>query len=576
MHCSLLSVLLMFVLSYPSIAVSADDSTFVREIRRLEAEFGGHLGVMAKDLGSGQTAGYNATERFPTASVIKFPIMAAFFDRVARGLVDPAMPVFVQSEDKKPGSGVLQFLSDSTRITLQDAVKLMIILSDNSATNLVLDRLAPDHDSRMAAVNDVMTRNGLENTRLLNRLFSWQTKKSTPEAIRYGIGVSTPEDMVMLLEKLHARALVDSASSEAMIKIMKDQQDQGMIPRLLPSHTCRYLSVAHKTGWVNESKVDVGLVLSDRVNLAIAVFVDKQPDHEEGVNNTGVLLAARAARAAWNHFTGDSGYERVVNEQDVDWNQFPGGRWAIYRSPYAPFPHPAREQGFRGSDGTFYPPFPHYSDNSIVVFVPEGFTETADGVNVIVHFHGHANDNMGVLEQFGMPQAMISTRTNALLVLPQGPYRARDSFGGKMEDEGGFRRMVEDVLETMKKEGVITATRIRDIVVTAHSGGYRPTAYVLDNGGLTSKISHVFLFDAFYAEHEKFEKWLAGGHGVLYGAYTDHLKDEHLSFEARLKKSAGDRIHFEGTHVDHNAVVNEYFPRWLMELDSGWRLRGSP
>ncbi len=569
MHYYLLSILLL--LSGSSMAVSADDSTFVGEIRRLEAEYGGHLGVMAKDLGSGKTIAYNQTERFPTASAIKFPIMVAFYDLVARGVVDPAMPVVLHLEDKKPGSGVLQFLSDSTRITLLDAVTLMIILSDNTATNLVLDRLAADHDSRMAAVNDAMSGIGLKNTRLLNRLYSWQTKKSTPESIRYGIGVSTPEDMVMLLERLYAHTLVDSTSSEAMISIMKDQQYQSMIPRLLPSHTCQYLSVAHKTGGVNETKVDVGLVLSDRINLAMAIFVDKHADHAEGADNRAVLLAAHVARAVWNHFTGDSGYERVVNERDVDWNQFPGGRWAIYRSPYAPFPHPARENGFRGGDGTFYPRVPHYVDSSITVFVPEGFAETPEGVNLIVHFHGHMNDNMGVLEQFGMPQAMISTRTNALLVLPQGPYWARDSFGGKMEDDGGFRRMVDDVLETMKKEGVITTTRVRDLLVTAHSGGFRPAAYVLDRGGLKEKISQVFLFDALYAEHDKFERWLRDGHGVLYGAYTDHLRDEHVSFSAKLKESAGDRIHFEAG-TDHDGVVTKFFPQWLSQLEAGWRV----
>ena len=72
----------------------------------------------------------------------------------------------------------------------------MIIVSDNTGTNLVLDRLAPTHEARLAYVNDMMKSLGLKNTRLLNRLYSWDTKQRTPEGIRYGIGVSTPEDMV--------------------------------------------------------------------------------------------------------------------------------------------------------------------------------------------------------------------------------------------------------------------------------------------------------------------------------------------------------------------------------------------
>ena len=90
-------------------------------------------------------------------------------------------------------------------ITILDAVRLMIVLSDNTATNLVLDRLGATHAERLACVNDFLVSKGLKNTHLLNRLYSWDTKQSTPEGIRYGIGVSTPEDMVTLLEALHGR-----------------------------------------------------------------------------------------------------------------------------------------------------------------------------------------------------------------------------------------------------------------------------------------------------------------------------------------------------------------------------------
>ena len=81
-----------------------------------------------------------------------------------------------------------------------------------------------------------------------------------------------------------------------------------------------------------------------------------------------------------------------------------------------------------------------------------------------------------------MPQAMIAEKTNALLVLPQGPYRARDSFGGKMEDTGGFKRMVDDVLATLVKEEVIKSAKLNKLILSAHSGGYRPAAFVLDRG----------------------------------------------------------------------------------------------
>src|SRR5512136_2671011 len=79
------------------------------EVRRLEAEFGGHVGFMARNLKTGETVGYNASERFPTASVIKLPVMAAFFDMVDRKEVDASTPVRLTEDDKKQGSGMLQF-----------------------------------------------------------------------------------------------------------------------------------------------------------------------------------------------------------------------------------------------------------------------------------------------------------------------------------------------------------------------------------------------------------------------------------------------------------------------------------
>ncbi|MCK5572573.1 MAG: serine hydrolase, partial [Bacteroidetes bacterium] len=421
------------------------------------------------------------------------------------GRVNPDAPVVLTAGDKKPGSGILQGLSDGVTISLLDAVKLMITLSDNTATNLVLDRLGDSHEERMSAVNDVLAREGLKNTRLLNRLYTWETKLQTEESIRYGIGVSTPEDLVQLLEAIYKRTLVDSASSEKMLDILGRQLYSSMIPRLLPAETCTQFWVAHKTGGIQETKADAGLILSDRANIAIAIVVDKHADHGEGIDNRAVLLVAHVARAVWNHFTGDRGYyARKVVEDHVDWNFFPGGRWGIYRSHVAPFPHEERADGYTRRDGTHYPPFPHYMDSSIVVFVPDAFDETQEGSNVIVHFHGHNRDNLSELVRHDMPQTMISEKINAILVLPQGPYRAPDSFCGRVEEEDGLRRLVRDVLETMRKEEVVATGNVNRVIVSAHSGGYRPAAFVLHWGGLSDSVTDVFLFDAFYALQEYF------------------------------------------------------------------------
>jgi len=564
---------LLVTLMITTATAQPNQNALLTEIQRLEREYGGHLGVMAKNLRTGEVFGYNASERFPTASLIKLPIMVTYYHMVHEGRLDPKSTVTLTAADKKTGSGVLERLTDGATITLQDAVNLMITLSDNTATNLVLDRMGTSHAERLAQVNDLMVRLGLKNTRLLNRLGTWDTKQRTPEAIRYGIGVSTPEDMVILAEALYKKEVIDAASSEAMIDVLKGQFYEDMIPRLLPASECKTFAVAHKSGFVAETKTDAGLVLSDKLDMAIGIFIDKQSDHLERINNAGVLLGADVSRAIWNYFTGSTaGYgPGRVNAADVDWNMIPGGRWGIWRSPAAPFPHPERAKGYTRSDGAVYPYIPHYADSSIVVFVPKDLRESADGINMIVHFHGHLNDNMGVLEKYMLPQAMEDEHINAILVLPQGPYRARDSFCGKMEDVDGLKHLVDDVLSTMKREGVIKEAKVHEMVLTAHSGGYRPAAFCVDRGGMNDHITHLFLFDAFYGNLEYFRNWLSSGKGIIEAAYTDHLKEEHTTFASGLDSLSAARFHVRPSTVEHDEVPQAYMRPWLHTLPDEWK-----
>jgi beta-lactamase class A len=548
------------------------DSAFMAEIRRLEREFGGHLGFMAKNLKTGDTVAYNASERFPTASLIKLPVMAAVFHEADEQRIRLDERIVLGAGDKKPGSGILRSLSDGTTFTMLDAVRMMVDLSDNTATNLVLDRLGSSHDARLAVVNDFLASKGLKNTRILNRLYTLETKKSTPEAIRYGIGVATPEEILKLLEGLYQKTLVAPSSCDAMIGILKEQWYNEMIPRYLPAWQCATLEVAHKTGEIAETKVDAGIVFSERADLAMAIFVDKHPDHDEAVENRGTTLVAYVARAIWNYFTGMEGYtDRRVRTAEVDWNSVPGGSWGIYRSPASPFPHQDRRGGWTGSDGTVYPVFPHYLDSSVVVFVPAGFHELPTGSNLIVHFHGHANDNLGILETDSIPQAMVARKINAILVLVQGPYRARDSFSGRMEEEGGLKRLVDDVLATMQREKVVRTPAISRILVSAHSGGYRPAAFVLARGGVSEKVSTVFLFDALYDFEPYFRTWLLGGKGEIYGAYTDHLEKEYSALQKNAGPAASGRLHFVKSSVEHGAVVRAYIDDWLSKLGPEWK-----
>ncbi len=95
---------------------------------------------------------------------------------------------------------------------------------------------------------------------------------------------------------------------------------------------------------------------------------------------------------------------------------------------------------------------------------------------------------------------------------------------------------------------------------------------MLDRGGLSDKITNVFLFDAFYDYPEKFRAWLQKYNGTMSAAYTDHLANEHQSFARALPKSLRNRWQMTATTVDHDEVVQTFFPEWLGKLDKSWIL----
>ncbi len=547
------------------------DDHFEAEIRKLEKSIGGRMGVMAKNLNTGEVLQYRADEKFPSASVIKVPVMVEYFYQVNEGKLKPTQKVVLADSNKWGGSGLFQYFSETTYQQIIDAVMMMITISDNTATNMVIDALGETHRAKLNAVNNRMQALGLKSTRLLNKLMSWETKTDSPESIIYGVGVTTPADMVLLFEKMARGELVDSTASAAMIDILEKQQYNDLIPRFLPFETTPELTVAHKTGSVTGVQNDAGLVFSSEADFAIAIFTDQAMDRRDSYENDTVIAVAKAARLVWNHFTGDSGFERPFVTR-VNWNSFPSGEWTKIALENSPYPHSSRKDGHQYKD-KYYPVDPHYSDSSAVIVTPDGFYETASGVNLIVHFHGWNNDVLKVLEKFNMAQQLIDSKKNAVLVLVQGPYRASDSGGGKMEDESGLKKLVNEILEVLKSENRIENAELNKLIITAHSGGYRPAILAVANGGLQDKIKEVNLFDAFYALTEELIPWLKSyPNAKLRSIYTEHLAPEHEEFIRLLeaqelafsdKFNSQSRIVLTPTDVGHSEVIEGTFLKWL-------------
>lgn len=254
---------------------------------RIQAEirpFKGKIWIYAKNLDTGKTYSRDGDERVRTASTIKLAIMVEAFARVAEGRAQWSDEIILTKEKKQPDGGVLQELADDTRLTLRDAVNLMIVVSDNTGANLALDLLSTD------AVNNRMDSLGLTNTRSLRKIGGGGESKahSVPENKGFGIGVSTPHEMVTLMEKLERGEVVNPEVSTEMIALLKRQQYHQGIGRSLKS-----VEIASKSGSLDALRSDVGIIYSKQGRIAMAITCDQMPEVDWTDDNPAYHLMSR-------------------------------------------------------------------------------------------------------------------------------------------------------------------------------------------------------------------------------------------------------------------------------------------
>ena len=276
-------------------AFFASSLAFAGPIEDRIASFKGSVYAFARNLETGKTWALRPDERVRTASTIKLPVMVALFSSVEKGKVKWTDELTLRPEDKVSGSGILREFSDNVKLPIRDVMRLMIVLSDNTATNLILDRIGAD------AVNVEMDRFGLKNTRSNRKVrgdgndlkapTGWSEAGKLPENQKFGLGVSTPREMVTLLELIEKGQVVSPAASKEMIAVMKRQQDNDCIRRRMQEWP-----IANKTGALGALRSDVGIVYSPKGRVAIAITCDDIPEVNYGPNNPGALLIADIAR----------------------------------------------------------------------------------------------------------------------------------------------------------------------------------------------------------------------------------------------------------------------------------------
>jgi beta-lactamase class A len=240
---------------------------------------------------------YRADEVMPTASLIKFPILIELYRQAGEKDVDLDERLTLRETDKVPGSGVLTpHFSAGASFPLRDSARLMIAFSDNTATNLVLDKIG------LASTSETMARLGCPNTRLHHKVYLRDTTSIAAErSQRYGLGSTTAAEMVRLLEALHQEALISPEASRDMLEHLKACDDRDKFSRLLPEGAI----VAFKTGSLDEVRTAAGILYTPGGPVALCVLSAENEDQRWLPDNAGNRLCAEIALAVFESSAAD-------------------------------------------------------------------------------------------------------------------------------------------------------------------------------------------------------------------------------------------------------------------------------
>lgn len=265
------------------------------QIRPLIEAHAGDVAVFVKNLKTGETFAHQADRPMSSASLIKFPLMVAAYQAVADGRLQLDQMVTIREEDKVPGSPITSLLSAGATITLRDAIHLMIIHSDNTATNLVIDQVG------LPETTALMMRLGLPETRLHSKTYRRDTSIAPERSQTFGLGSTTAAEAARLFERLSERQLVSTEASDRMLEHLFACEDKLKFRRFLPRE-----KIAHKTGSIASARCDAGLIESSAGRLVICVMTGNNKDQSFGESNQADILCGRIAECAFRFFNPSS------------------------------------------------------------------------------------------------------------------------------------------------------------------------------------------------------------------------------------------------------------------------------
>lgn len=276
------------------------EEKLLNDLKQLISNFGGKAGLACTNLTTKTEININSEESFPTASSIKVPILVELYRQSDDGCIDLDSTITNTSGNKTLGSGVLVNLSDHLEMTIRDAAILMIIISDNTATNLCIDVIGRE------AVNATMVKLGLTQTELRGKII-WDQILDGNE----NLGVSTPQDLMRLLIMIEKQEILTSGACDEILSILKKTQTSDRIKRFLPINPFDRiegrepkLTVAHKTGALKGVRNDHGIIYATKCTYVLSMMTKDCPDHRWTPENAATMLIAKTSSMVFDRWIG--------------------------------------------------------------------------------------------------------------------------------------------------------------------------------------------------------------------------------------------------------------------------------
>lgn len=240
--------------------------TLKDEIKNFISTVKGNVGVSIKNLNSGEIININEDEVFPSASTIKIVVMAEVLRRVKNNDFALDSLITLENSMKTGGDGILKELSSGHKFTLREIITLMIILSDNTAANLLIDIAGMDNVNKMAK------NLGMNHTILMRKMMDSAAVKAGRENHTCAL------DLTHILELIYNGKVIDNEYSSIMLDILKRQQVRGRLDLYLPDD----ILIAHKTGDLDRLEHDVGIVYLENCTYIISVLTNETPTNKDG------------------------------------------------------------------------------------------------------------------------------------------------------------------------------------------------------------------------------------------------------------------------------------------------------